>query len=102
MNNLHQNNLHQFSFYICSAYIFYKWNDTDTFDSVLEKCDNGEDTIHTEVLFYTDKVVLRKTDCKIFDVTKHYLQMSYKDFANMMNAKDKIDWCGLYDWEVIE
>ncbi len=87
--------------YLCSAYIFYKWNDTDTIDSILDKCHDGEDTIHTEVSFYDDKVVLRKTDCKIFDAKKHTLEISYKDFADMMNIRDKIEG-ELYDWEKTE
>ncbi len=87
--------------YLCSAYIFYKWNDTDTIDSILDKCHDGKDTIHTEVSFYDDKVVLRKTDCKIFDAKKHTLEISYKDFADMMNIRDKIEG-ELYDWEKTE
>ena len=86
--------------YLISAYIFYKWNDADTFDSVLDKCDDNEDTIHTEVSFYNDKVILRKTSCKIFDAKKHTLEISYKDFADMMNIRDKIEG-ELYDWEKI-
>ena len=85
--------------YLFSAYIFYKWNDTDTIDSVLDKCHDGEDTIHTEVCFYNDKVVFKKTDCKKFDANVNYrLEMSYKYFADMMNIKDKIEG-ELYDWE---
>ena len=86
--------------YLISAYMFYKWNDTDTLNSVLDKCDDNEDTIHTEVSFYNDKVVLRKTSCKIFDAKKHTLEFSHKDFAYMMNQQD---WNkSLYDWEVIQ
>ena len=83
---------------LCSAYIFYKWNDTDTLDSVLKKCDDNTDTIHTEVAFYTDKVVLTKTDCKIFDVKKHVKELSYKDFVLMMNKGEEIE-TKFYDWE---
>ena len=84
--------------YLISAYMFYKWNDTDTLNSVLDKCHDGEDTIHTEVSFYNDKVILRKTDCKIFDAKKHTLEFSHKDFAYMMNQQD---WNkSLYDLEV--
>jgi hypothetical protein len=46
-------------------------------------------------------VVLRKTDCKIFDAKKHTLEISYKDFADMMNIRDKIEG-ELYDWEKTE
>ena len=83
---------------LCSAYIFYKWNDTDTLDSVLKKCDDNTDTIHTEVAFYTDKVVLTKTDCKIFNHNEHILKMSYDEFIIMMNSKNKIEG-ELYDWD---
>ena len=87
--------------YLFSDYIFYKWNDTDTIDSVLDKCHDGEDTIHTEVLFYDNMIILQKTDCKIFDANKHTLRMSYKDFTDMMNIKDKIEG-ELYDWVILE
>ena len=43
----------------------------------------------------------KKTDCKIFDAKKHTLVMSYKDFAYMMNKRDKIEG-ELYDWEKTE
>tara|TARA_R100001594_G_scaffold53392_3_gene87040 strand:+ start:276 stop:545 length:270 start_codon:yes stop_codon:yes gene_type:complete len=86
--------------YLISAYMFYKWNNTDTLNSVLDKSHDGEDTIHTEVSFYSDKIVLRKTDCKIFDAKKHRLEFSPKYFAYMMNQQD---WNkSLYDWEVIQ
>jgi len=81
---------------LCSAYIFYKWNETDTFDNVLDKCHDNEDTIHTMVSFYLDRVVLSKTDCKIFDPKKHILEMSYSSFVKMMNKSDNNE---LYDWE---
>ena len=84
---------------LCSAYIFYKWDDADTFNSVLDKCDDGEDTIHTRVTFYTDKITLVKTDCKIFDPKKHVTEMSYGDFVVLMNNKSKIEG-KLYDWEM--
>ena len=86
--------------YLISAYMFYKWNNTDTFNSVLAKSHDGEDTIHTEVSFYNDKIVLRKTDCKIFNPKKHTFEFSPKYFAYMMNQEG---WNkSLYDWEVIE
>lgn len=84
---------------LCSSYIFYKWNDEDTIDNILEKCEDNTDTLHTEVTFYTDKVVLCKTDCKVFDPKKHIIRMSYKEFTDMINKGEKIEG-NLYDWEV--
>tara|TARA_R110002020_G_scaffold461981_2_gene681241 strand:- start:2702 stop:2974 length:273 start_codon:yes stop_codon:yes gene_type:complete len=84
--------------HIFTAYIFYKWNDEDTIESILEKCEDNTDTIHTEVAFYTDKVTLTKTGCKIFDHQKHIIKMSYEDFTDMMNKGEKIEG-NLYDWE---
>tara|TARA_R100001443_G_scaffold47638_2_gene60214 strand:- start:134 stop:415 length:282 start_codon:yes stop_codon:yes gene_type:complete len=86
---------------LCSTYTFYKWNDKDTFDSVLELAQDNTDTIHTEVAFYKDKVVLTKTDCKIFDVKKHIKKLSYKDFVSMMNKGTQIK-TEFYDWEIYE
>ncbi|ADD94391.1 hypothetical protein [uncultured phage MedDCM-OCT-S05-C113] len=86
---------------MCSTYTFYKWNDKDTFDSVLELAQDNTDTIHTEVAFYKDKVVLTKTDCKIFDVKKHIKKLSYKDFVSMMNKGTQIK-TEFYDWEIYE
>ena len=56
---------------LCKAYIFYKWNPSDTVSDVIDKCIDETDTIHTEVSFRTDGVVLTKTDCEIFDANKH-------------------------------
>tara|TARA_R100001443_G_scaffold1396_2_gene5212 strand:- start:212 stop:700 length:489 start_codon:yes stop_codon:yes gene_type:complete len=83
---------------LCTTHTFYKWNDKDTFDSVLELAQDGIDTIHTEVAFYKDKVVLTKTDCEIFDVKKHIKELSYKDFVLMMNRGKEIE-TKFYDWE---
>ena len=85
---------------LSSAYIFYKWDKKDTFNNVLEKCDDNTNTIHTEVSFYKDEVILTKTNCKIFDPKKHILKISYDSFVDMMNKKEKIEG-QLYDWEVI-
>jgi len=85
--------------HLCTAYIFYKWNDEDTIESILEKCEDNTDTIHTMVLFYTDKVSLIKTDCKIFEPQKHTIKMSYEEFTDMMNKGEKIEG-NLYDWEI--
>jgi len=85
--------------HLCTAYIFYKWNDEDTIESILEKCEDNTDTLHTMVVFYTDKVSLIKTDCKIYDHKKHTIKMSYEEFTDMMNKGEKIEG-NLYDWEV--
>lgn len=85
--------------HLCQAYIFYKWNDEDTFESVLEKSEDNTDTIHTVVLFHTDEVTLFKTDCKIYDPKKHIIKMSYEEFTDMMNKGEKIEG-NLYDWEI--
>jgi hypothetical protein len=87
--------------YLCIAYIFYKWNEEDTLENVLEKAEDNTDTIHTMVMFYSDKVVLNKTDCKIYDPQKHILEMSYSEFTDMMNKGEKIEG-NLYDWEKFE
>ena len=88
--------------YLCSAYIFYKWKEEDTLDNILEKVSEGTrdeggnyETIHTEVSFYSDKVVLSKTEGSLSKI------MSYQDFTNMMNSGKKIEG-NLYDWENIE
>ena len=87
--------------YLCSAYIFYKWNEGDTLDNILEKVSEGArdeegnyETIHTEVSFYSDKVVLSKTEGSSSEV------MSYLDFIKMMNSGEKIEG-NLYDWDVV-
>ncbi len=85
---------------LCITYTFYKWNKKDTPDSVLELAQDGIDTIHTEVAFYKDKVVLTKTDCKIFDAKKHIKKLSYKDFVLMMNKGTRIQ-SHFYDWEIL-
>ena len=82
---------------LCKAYIFYKWNPSDTVSDVIDKCIDETDTIHTEVSFRTDGVVLTKTDCEIFDANKHILKLSYEDFVNLMSS-NKIEG-DLYDWE---
>ena len=91
----------KFDEYLCIAYIFYKWNEKDTLENVLEKAEDNTDTIHTMVIFYSDKVVLNKTDCKIYDPQKHILEMSYSEFTDMMNKGEKIQG-NLYDWEEFE
>ena len=83
---------------LCNAYIFYKWDENDSVDSVLDRCDDNTGTIHTEVSFRTDGVVLRKTDCKIFDPTKHIKKMSYDEFCYLMNTNYVKG--ELYDWGV--
>jgi len=85
--------------HLCTSYVFYKWNDKDTLDSVLDKCEDNTDTMHSMVTFYTDKVIINKTECKIFDPQKHIIEMSYEEFTDMMNRGEKIDG-NLYDWEV--
>ena len=83
---------------LCSTYTFYKWNKEDTIDNILPKCDDNEDTIHTMVSFCTDKVILTKTSCKMFDFKKHILHLSYKDFVDMVNKGDMLEGT-FYDWE---
>tara|TARA_R100001460_G_scaffold96682_1_gene139104 strand:+ start:21 stop:299 length:279 start_codon:yes stop_codon:yes gene_type:complete len=87
--------------YLCSAYIFYKWNEEDTFDNVLEKVERGVkdknsnyETIHTEVSFYSNKVILSKTEGPLSK------ELSYMDFIKMMNSGEKIEG-KLYDWDIV-
>ena len=87
--------------YLCSAYLFYKWNEGDTLDTVLEKVENGAkdemgnyETIHTEVSFHSNKVILSKTEGPLSK------EMSYLEFIKMMNSGDKIEG-KLYDWDIV-
>ena len=87
--------------YLCSAYIFYKWDEEDTLDNVLEKVLEGVrdeegnyETIHTEVSFHSTKVILSKTEGPLSK------ELSYMDFIKMMNSGEKIEG-KLYDWDIV-
>ena len=76
---------------------FHADNNRFSWERFVNACDN-EDTIHTMVSFCTDKVILTKTSCKIFDFKKHILHLSYKDFVDMVNKGDMLEGT-FYDWE---